>query len=62
MGWHDYPFDFEEEGEESGGEYSPDIVFFVTEPEVIGTLYGPDGEILAEYYEDRVPFGYRKEQ
>lgn len=61
MGWHDYPFDYEE-GDEEGEAGYPDITFLVTEPEIIGTLYGPDGEILAEYYEDRVPFGYRKDE
>lgn len=61
MAWWDYPF-VEDEYEDDEYDHPYPLTFEITapEPELLGTLYGPDGEILFELYEEKMPFGFNR--
>jgi hypothetical protein len=56
----EFPDDDEEEEEEPPEPYVTSLEVHVTDPELLGTLYAPNGDVIAVLYDRRVvPFGFQ---
>lgn len=64
MRYNFYPYDDDEWYEDDYIDHSQyPLTFEVAklEPDLLSVLYGPDGEVLIELYEAKMPFGFNRE-